>query len=101
MALDLTDPRLHVLVEPYVVELLALPSGKSCPTKVVELARSEHDFFSLTVTPHEISILADEKAAKAILAALPEDELSERSSWRALKIAGPLDLSMVWIAMPH
>ena len=95
MALDLSDARLSVLVEPYVVQLLAFPSSKACPKEVLELANSKPDFFSLTVTAHEISMLADEKAAKVVLACPLKDSLLEQSSWRALKIAGPLDLSMV------
>lgn len=92
--LPLSDLRLRVLVEPYTIQLLAFPAGFTVPADTVE---QPADFFSVTYTKQEVSILADERHSKALLQqdGVREKLSEEPSEWRAFKIAGPLDLSLV------
>lgn len=64
------DPRLRVLIEPYSILVLAFPAGTACPSSALRrlsAAESPPDLLSVTATKHELSILADSKAADRIL----------------------------------
>lgn len=50
----------------------------------------EKGFYSLTVTPEEISLVAEEKL-------LPPGALKKESGWRALQIDAVMDLGMVGV----
>lgn len=124
MPLDLENPALRVTVESWTLCLVAFPlpliadiggiddkgsNSKGEESLLLEKIDSvekktrkdtnEEAFFSLTRTAHEISILANEHAAESIC----EEARALRvklfddppTRWRALRIVGPLDLSMV------
>lgn len=77
------DPlRLFVLVEHLAVCRLS-------PDSVIPAGTTDAEFFSLTRTPEELSIVCPESLA-------PADTVCERG-WRALGLEGPLDFSLVGV----
>lgn len=116
MPLDLANPVLRVTVESWTLCLVAFPlplitriggiEEESLLLEKIALVEKkarkdtkEGSFFSLTRTAHEISMLADEDAAKSICKEAKELRVKlfddPPTRWRALRIVGPLDLSMV------
>lgn len=99
-SLDLDNPVLQVVVEPYTLTLIALhPTAvTSAGIDLQGIVNGSDGFFSVTTAPRELSVLAEQRTADVILhtAKVMELELlAEPSRWRALRIVGPLDLSMV------
>jgi len=98
--LDLANPFLRVQVEPYTLTLIALHpnSVNSANINLAGIVNGSDGFFSVTKAPGELSILAERRTAEVILHTVEVLELQlldEPSRWKALKIVGPLDLSMV------
>lgn len=95
-SLDLNDPALHVIVEPHTLVLLT-PKGRfSIPTNLLSDSLLRDPFFSIIHTAHEINIIAsDYSSAKWVDVVKDVGSLAPPSRWKALKIRGPLDLSMV------
>lgn len=104
-SLDLSDPKLHVIVEPYTLFLLAFSANTDLPAVAYPSSQDKDAFFSYQQTSEEISILCSEERKDGIYkdlndearqSALSGDSASTASSeWHVLRIRGPLDLSMV------
>lgn len=99
-SLDLDNPVLQVTVTPYTLTLIALHpnSISSANINLAGIVNGSDGFFSVTKAPGELSILAERRTADVILHTCEVMELrllSEPSQWKALRIVGPLDLSMV------
>jgi hypothetical protein len=75
--------QLELLVEP--LALLSLPPGRAVPG----WTRAARQFLSVTRTPAEVSIVADE-------AVVPSSIAAERG-YRAFRVQGPLPLELVGI----
>lgn len=97
---DLSSPALTLQLQPYELHLLAwtpcdaMPLADIFPT---QLPGGGKAFHSITVTEEEVSVLAERKEAERLLRLLEEkrvEMLGESSVWRALKVKGPLDLSL-------
>lgn len=113
MPLDLTHPGLRVLVQPGTIQLISYGPSPSVASTIYEIAAAKHaygttsssaifpSFFSIAVTPAEISVLATLEDARLIEESLKRkrgvEPTEHPSTWRAFKIAGPLDLSMVGV----
>lgn len=100
MALDPSHPGLRVDIEPNTLTLIALHpnSISSANINLGGIVNGSDAFFSVTKAPGELSILAERRTADVILHTVTVLELhllNEPSKWRALRIVGPLDLSMV------
>lgn len=104
-SLDLSDPKLHVFVEPYTLFLLAFPANSNLPAAAYPFSQDKDAFFSYQQTSEEISILCTEQRKDQIYndlndgvrrSALSGDAaLTDQNRWHVLRIRGPLDLSMV------
>lgn len=98
--LDLTNPVLRVQVEPCTLTLIALHpnSISSANINLAGIVNGSDGFIAVTKAPGELSILAERRTAEAILhtvAVLELKLLDTPSRWKALKIVGPLDLTLV------
>jgi hypothetical protein len=60
------------------------------PAAELPLAPAEADFWSVTRTPDEISVICSEDA-------IPEGAVVEHG-WRCLRVAGPLDFALTGVA---
>lgn len=99
-SLDLSNPVLGVEVTPHSLTLIALHSNsiRSANLNLSGIIDGSDNFFSVTKAPGELSILAESSTADSIVQAVEEkglELLEAPSRWKALKIVGPLDLSMV------
>lgn len=65
-----------------------LPADAGIPAQALE-----GDFFSMTRTPEELSIVCPEENAPDG----SDDEVMREDGWRALKLEGPFDLSLVGV----
>jgi hypothetical protein len=100
MTLDLAHPSLRVDIAPYSLTLIALHpnSVSSANINLAGIVNGSDAFFSVSKAPGELSVLAEQRTADVILHTVKVLELrllNEPSRWKALKIVGPLDLSMV------
>lgn len=98
--LDLSNPALQVSLTPFTLSLIALHpnSISSSNIDLAGIVNGSDGFFSVTKAPGELSILAERRTADVILHTVKVMELrllEEPTQWKALKIVGPLDLSMV------
>merc|ERR1712136_297268 len=59
---------------------------------------ADSSFISITVTPTELSIVSEEKYEKFLEPYLISDNIeSQRLTWKALRVSGQLDFSLVGI----
>lgn len=75
--------KLSLTVLPETFAITQLPSDENLPDWV------SGDFYSITQTEDELSIVCEQKI-------IPENVRANKD-WRALKVQGPLDLSLVGI----
>ena len=78
------DLKLRLGVTRDKVSVCRLPADSPIP-----MWAFESDFFSITKTPDELSIVCSEKI-------IPED-IQKESNYRVIKVEGPLDFSLVGI----
>lgn len=98
--LDLNNPVLQVVVTAHTLSLIALHPNSitSSNLNLAGIVNGSDSFFSVTKAPGELSILAEQRTAHVILDTMKVMDLrllDEPTHWKALKIVGPLDLSMV------
>lgn len=78
------DFKLTLSIVPYKLAVCRLDNDDLIPSWVIN-----RDFFSITRTRDELSIVCPEDRVP--------DEIKAEKNWRALKVIGPLDFSLVGI----
>ena len=81
---NLLSNKLTLSVLPISLAVCQFPKGTSIPSYLVNSS-----FFSITQTEDELSVVCDQS--------LVPDDSKKTDDWRAFKVAGPLDFSLVGI----